>query len=213
MSHAGSNPWPWGEVPSALQDSPAHDKLPLQMTGALSALIFVINGCVEVFFAQGLQSSHLALLVLLQITLAVWALGEAALAHMPDNPAPLRRLRQVLTAQLALECARGILLASLTPSQMGDLFAWRALDSSMALVFVALYFITFLAVNQSLFKLYSSNERRFHDRLHLVEHDKVQLALAAEQLRPLCLGPGRCFEDLRCVEKESDVFLCQLSLL
>jgi signal transduction histidine kinase/CheY-like chemotaxis protein len=151
------------------------------MAGGLSALIFVINGCVEVFFAQGLQSSHLVLLVLLQITLAGWALAESALVHMPENPAPLRRLRKVLAAQLAMECVRGILFANLTPSQMGDLFTWRVLDSGLAFLFVAMYFIAFLAVNQSLIKLYSSNERRVYDRLRLAEVDKMQLTLASEK--------------------------------
>ena len=181
MSHAGSNPWPWDEVPSALQDSPAHDKLPLQMTGALSALIFAINGCIEVFFAQGQQSSHLVLLLLLQMVLAGWALAESALVHMPENPAPLRRLRLVLAAQLAMEGSRCILLVSLTPAQMGGTFASRLLDSGVGLLFVALYFIAFLAVNRALIKLYSSNERRVHDRLRLAEVDKMQLAMASEK--------------------------------
>jgi signal transduction histidine kinase/AmiR/NasT family two-component response regulator len=151
------------------------------MTGALSALIFAINGCIEVFFAQGQQSSHLVLLLLLQMVLAGWALAESALVHMPENPAPLRRLRLVLAAQLAMECVRGILLVSLTPAQMGGTFASRLLDPGVGLLFMALYFIAFLAVNRALIKLYSSNERRVHDRLRLAEADKMQLAMASEK--------------------------------
>ena len=170
---------PMGGVRSRLQAREPQDRLPLRMTGALSALIFVINGCTEVF-SHGVQQSHLALLVLLQICLAAWALTESSFVRMPDNPQPLRRLRWLLAAQLGMECVRGLLFAGLAQVQASEVFSWRLVDSGVHVFFALLYFTAFLWINQSLISLYSSSERLVHERLRLAEVDKMRLALAAE---------------------------------
>ena len=180
MIHADLLGSPMSEVRTRLQAQEPHDKLPLRMAGALSALIFVINGCIEVF-SHGLQQGHLALLVLLQICLAAWALTESTLVHMPDNPQPLHRVRWLLAAQVGMECMRGLLFAGMAHIEASEVFTLEVLDSGLHLFFGLLYFTAFLSINQALIDLYSSNEKLVHDRLRLAEVDKMRLALASEK--------------------------------
>lgn len=78
----------------------------LQIIGVLSALIFAVNFCLEIFALFSGDRSHQLLILILQLCLAAWALTEAALLHRRQPLIPLGWLVSLLVVQLLLELSR-----------------------------------------------------------------------------------------------------------
>lgn len=80
--------------------------VPLQAIWLLCVLVFLINYTFEVLVFNHLYEAQHFLLVLLQLSLAAWALTEVLLLERRRTAIPLKALRLTLIVQLLLGASR-----------------------------------------------------------------------------------------------------------
>ncbi|MEA5417200.1 GGDEF domain-containing protein [Synechococcus sp. BA-132 BA5] len=135
--------------------------LPLQSAGLLCALIFLINSIFEVLVINYLYGSQYFLIALLLAVLSLWAFLEVALIGRRAIMPPLRILKLLLASQIVLILIR----------HSGDFSSRSAALSSaaipalspqfgLAIVFLPIYLLLFLAISRCLIDAFSYAERR-----------------------------------------------------
>jgi hypothetical protein len=162
--------------------------VPLQMVGVLSALLFAINCGSEVLFINGLHRSQYVLIALLQVALAIWAIGEGSTFDKQSTPINLNTLRILLWLQLALVLGRHALSASAGPPGSGTPSSSHlssSIDLQTSLLFAPIYLLVFLVINQLLIKAFSQAENVRANQLDEARLDlqrKLKTSLVASSI-------------------------------
>ena len=155
--------------------------LPLQSAGLLSALIFLINSIFEVLVINQLYESQYVLIALLLAVLSLWAFLEVALIGRRAAVPPLRILKLLLASQIVLILIRHV--GEFHPRS-------AALDSAaipvqspqfgLAIVFLPIVLLLFLAISRCLIVAFSYTERR---RAKQLQHQMAILSQTKAELQ------------------------------
>ena len=134
---------------------PVRRRLPLQVIGALSALIFAFNFCLEIFalLSHGIEKQVLILAV--QLILASWAIVEAVLLARREPSLPLSRLILLLVLQLLLESFRLSFALWGKPFGVEGHFGVLLVNLGPLAILLPLYVLTFFAISRALMIIYS----------------------------------------------------------
>jgi PAS domain S-box-containing protein len=149
--------------------------LPLQMVGVLSALVFAFNFCLEIFSLLVMQTGHAALILGLQICLAVWAWTEAALLRQNDPTLPLHRLQVLLALQIVLEAARLTWLFIVAQDGTEGSFGVTALDLSPLGLLIPLYLLMFFSISRELLSVSRHELEQAYRTIVDMEESALQL--------------------------------------
>lgn len=160
--------------------------LPLQSAGLLSALIFLINSIFEVLVINHLYGSQYFLITLLLAVLALWALLEVALIGRRAVGPPLRPLKLLLATQIVLILFRHA--GDFSPRSAALSSAAGPVQSpqfGLAIAFLPLYVLLFLAISRCLIDAFAYAERRRARQLQcqMVILQKTKAELQASERR------------------------------
>lgn len=177
-------------MPRRLAAGPLGERPPitmaLQSAGLLAALIFLINSIFEVLVINHLYESQYFLVALLLAVLSLWAFLEVALIGRRAVVPPLRILKLLLALQVGLIVIR----------HSGDFSSRSAALSSaaipvpppqfgLAVLFLPIYLLLFLAINRCLIDAFADAERRRAKQLQrqmaILQQTKTELQ--ASELR------------------------------
>lgn len=133
--------------------------LPLRVIAGLSALIFAFNFAYEIFVSYNSSSYQKWALSFISFSMALWALIEAFnMARFIALPL-VKALRLLLVVQLVLIMLR-IVLAFLFEASGGQ--EWQLftrMDIGWRWFFLAIYSVLFIAIIDSIIRLFSLNEK------------------------------------------------------
>lgn len=132
----------------------------LQTTGTLSAAIFLIDSIHEVFRINNLYQSQQFLIGILLTALSSWALLEIMLIYRRPNSPPLRGLAGLLIFQLVLVLTRHWSSSSPYSQALPILDPVAGTSSSLgsSIIFLGIYFFTFLAISRFIISAFSYSE-------------------------------------------------------
>ncbi len=135
--------------------------MPLQSAGLLSALIFLINSIYEVLVINHLYTSQYFLIGLLLIALSLWALLEVVLIGRSAIVPTMRLLKLLLASQIGLIMIRhaGEFTSGSTVLS-GTAFSESSPQYSLAIAYLPIYFVLFLAISRCLIDAFTYVERR-----------------------------------------------------
>lgn len=147
--------------------SPSPTAIPLRTLWLLSVLIFLINYTFEVLDFNHLYESQQFLLVLLQLTLSLWALLEWALLRKSQTAMPLVGLGLALSAQMLTGLTRlplGWLMENGRAHVENPLSHFDSpvshFDLGLAAVYVPLNLLMFLLISKLLIDAFAFTERQ-----------------------------------------------------
>ncbi len=130
----------------------------LRTAGLLSALVFLINCTFEVLVLNRLYAPQYFLIALLQWTLSVWAIVEVALIDRQKTPVPLRGMRIALFVQLLFGVIRHVPNLSEQVANAVEFSSGGNFDLEIAVIFIPIYLVQFLAVAKLLIDAFSYTE-------------------------------------------------------
>lgn len=151
----------------------------LQSVGVLSVLVFLVAYTHEVLAFKGLHGGQILLLGLLQLLLALWALGEVLRLQAKAQPLPLRRLRFALLVQLGI----GLVRYPLGPMELIEPSLLFAPDSPLGLGLASglasLHLLILLVVSKLLIEAFAFAERQRADmlRAEVAERERAEAEL------------------------------------
>ena len=160
--------------------------LPLQTAGLLAALIFLINSIFEVLVINQLYESQYVLIALLLAVLSLWAFLEIALIGRRAAVSPLRILKLLLAGQIVLILIRHAgELRSHSAALNSAAFAGQSPQFGLAIVFLPIYLLLFLAISRCLIDAFSYMERcrakQLQRQMTILSQSKAELQ--ASELR------------------------------
>jgi diguanylate cyclase (GGDEF)-like protein/PAS domain S-box-containing protein len=154
--------------------------LPLQTTGILSALIFLINFTFEVIVHHELYAAQYFLIGILLVVLSIWALVEVLLIDVKQTPVPLKKIVIVLALQLMTILIRHFCIFYINGNYPAGIKLSYSLEYGLATLFVPVYFMLFLATSKLLINAFSFSERV---RANLLEKQMLRIKRAEAALR------------------------------
>lgn len=146
--------------PAVADDLVASPTAALQTLWLLSVLVFLVNYTFEFLDFNHLYEAQQFLLVLLQLSISLWAFFEWILLKRVPTDIPLNGLGLVLIAQLLIGLIR-LPLGRLVDSGWGNFKTLPGdLDLGLAVLFVPLNLLLFLLVSKLLIDAFSFTERQ-----------------------------------------------------
>jgi signal transduction histidine kinase len=139
--------------------------LHLQIIGALSALIFAFNFCLEIFTLLSEGRNHQILILMMQLCLASWAILELILLHKSQPPAATRWLGVLLVIQFLLEAARLCLVISGQRIGVDKNFGILMVDLGPLAALIPLYLFVFFGIIKSLMAIHRQELEKAWEQL------------------------------------------------
>ena len=160
--------------------------LPLQTAGLLAALIFLINSIFEVLVINQLYESQYVVIALLLAVLSLWAFLELALIGRKAAVPPLRILKLLLAGQIVLILIRHAgEFRSHSAALNSAAIAVQSPQFGLAIVFLPIYLLLFLAISRCLIDAFSYTERcrakQLQQQMTILSQTKAELQ--ASELR------------------------------
>ena len=126
----------------------------LQIIGALSALIFAFNFCLEIYTLFSDGRNHQLLILMMQLFLASWAIVELVLLRKKQPPATTKWLAILLVMQFLLEAARLLLVMSGQRIGVDKNFGILMMDFGPLIALIPLYLFVFFGIIKSLMAIH-----------------------------------------------------------
>ena len=179
-------------MPSRLADGSSAERrsitLPLQSAGLLSTLIFLINAIFEVLVINHLYGSQYVLIALLLVVLSLWAFLEVALIGRRAIVPPLRILKLLLASQIVLILVRHAgNFSSRSAALSSAAVPLQSPQFGLALVFLPIGMLLFLAISRCLIDAFAYAERRRAKQLQrqmaILQKTKAELQASEQRYR------------------------------
>jgi signal transduction histidine kinase len=165
--------------------------LPLQVIGILSALILALNFCLEILALLALQRDHQLLLLALLISLAVWAILEAAVLRARESRLRLHRLLGLLMLQLGAEGARLGLVFWGLPGGIDRAYGIGTLNLGPLPALLPIYVALFLAIGRAVIASHTAEIASAYRTILQMEDTALKLTQAISVgTYTLMLKPG-----------------------
>jgi diguanylate cyclase (GGDEF)-like protein/PAS domain S-box-containing protein len=149
--------------------------MPLQVIGAISALVFAINFCLEILILGDLGHNHQLLIMAWLLTLSVWSIAEAFWLRARAPTLPLGKLKLMLMLQLLLEGVRlGLLLkgSSIGIDRSHDI---EVVNLGQLIVLLPAYVLMFLGIGRTLIACHTSELASAYQAIVRLEQSALRL--------------------------------------
>ena len=133
--------------------------LPLRVIVVLSALVFALNFCFEIYISYNFQSNKKWVISAVIIFLAVWAIQEAQSIAKNIHSSLVNKLRYLLLLQGCIAILRPAINFLLETSASQNWVLVYGLDISWRWLFLLVYSGLFIAIMDSIIGLFSLNEK------------------------------------------------------
>lgn len=182
----------------------------LQMVGMLSALIFTFNVCLEIFALFSLGRNHQILILLLQMSLAAWALLETVLLRSRQSKLSLDRLFALLIVQLLVESFRLILLFLGPHAGVGRSYGVGVIDLGSLGILVPVYVLLFFSISKALLAAYGNELTIANEKLTMAAIAESRQKEREELLQDMHDGFGSQLQSARLLIENSQMSQQQL---
>ena len=133
--------------------------LPLRVIVVLSALVFALNFCFEIYISYNFQSNKKWVISAVIIFLAIWAIQEAQSIVKNIHSLLVNKLRYLLLLQGGIAILRPAINFFLETSTSQNWVLVYGLDISWRWIFLLVYTGLFIAIMDSIIGLFSLNEK------------------------------------------------------
>ncbi|WP_413283018.1 GGDEF domain-containing protein [Vibrio sp. MA40-2] len=153
-------------------------KLPLNMVGALSALILALNFLLDLLSLLNMQWEHQLLLVILLICLAGWTLVEMIMLRLQERPSEpfLNSLQRLLMVQLLVQLVRLGLFLMGSSAKVDQTYGIWVVSFNMVFILLPVYLLVFLLIGRTLVLSYTSEIESAYRKLRKSSRTLTKLA-------------------------------------